>query len=106
RDFFLQTLENARLKPLPSSGSYFQLLDYSAISTLPDVEFARKLTIEKGIASIPLIVFYNEPTDHKVLRFCFAKSEETLEKAGDILCKLRNESDSGKLFLNIALPAG
>ena len=49
------------------------------------MEFSRLLTTNHGVASIPLSVFYNEPTDHKVLRFCFAKSEETLEKAGKLL---------------------
>ncbi|HCQ16301.1 MAG TPA: aminotransferase, partial [Cryomorphaceae bacterium] len=88
RDIFRQALQNSRFNILPSQGSYFQLLDYSAVSNLGDVEFARELTIEHGIASIPLSVFYNEHTDHKVLRFCFAKKEETLREAGSILAKL------------------
>ena len=88
RDILRQALQNSRFNILPSQGSYFQLLDYSAVSNLGDVEFARELTIEHGIASIPLSVFYNEHTDHKVLRFCFAKKEETLREAGSILAKL------------------
>ncbi|MGB0175594.1 MAG: methionine aminotransferase [Owenweeksia sp.] len=88
RDVFLKALEGSRFKALPSCGSYFQLLDYSAVSQMGDVEFARQLTIENGIASIPLSVFYNEHTDHKVLRFCFAKREQTLHEAGSLLTKL------------------
>lgn len=85
RDFFLKSIEGSLFKPLQSKGSYYQLLDYSEISSLPDVEFSRRLTVEHGVASIPLSVFYNEPTDHKVLRFCFAKNEGTLTKAADLL---------------------
>ncbi len=88
RDFFLSSLQGSRFKPLTSMGSYFQLLDYSELSDQPDVEYAWQLTIEQGVAAIPLSVFYNQPTDHKVLRFCFAKKEETLHEAGLRLAKL------------------
>lgn len=85
RDRFLEAIKGSRFKPLPCRGTYFQMLDYSEISDLADTEFANWLTREKGIASIPPSVFYHQREDHKVLRFCFAKNEETLEKAGEIL---------------------
>lgn len=85
RNTFLQAIEGSGFKPLPSKGTYFQLLDYSAISDKPEVEFARELTINNGVASIPLSVFYHIPQEHQVLRFCFAKNEETLQRAGALL---------------------
>jgi methionine transaminase len=85
RDYFLQQIAGSRFKPLHSQGTYFQLLDYSAISNERDVDFARTLTIQHGLASIPVSVFYHSNEDNRVLRFCFAKSNETLEKAGAIL---------------------
>jgi len=88
RDFFLDALSGSKFKFRPSLGTYFQLLDYSEISDLPDMEMAEKLTRENGIASIPVSAFYNAKTDNKVLRFCFAKSEKTLKKAADILNKI------------------
>lgn len=80
--------EHTRLKPLPSKGSYFQLLDYSAVSEEGDLAFAERLTREIGVASIPLSPFYRDPTDHKVLRFCFAKDESTLGAAVEKLASL------------------
>ncbi len=88
RDFFLAHLEGSRFKPLPSRGTFFQNLDYSAISDEQDTDLAIRLIKEKGIASIPVSVFYRQPPAHKVLRFCFAKSEETLAKGAEILRKL------------------
>jgi methionine aminotransferase len=88
RDTFLKAIEGSRFKPLHSQGSYFQLLDYSTISDELDVDFAKYLTVEKGIASIPLSVFYPDQKDYKVLRFCFAKGEDTLQKAGELLQKV------------------
>ncbi|MDZ7848442.1 MAG: methionine aminotransferase [Owenweeksia sp.] len=85
RDQFLEGVAQSGFKPLPSEGSYFQLLDYSELSDEADTEFAKRLTVEHGIASIPLSVFYHQPKDHKVLRFCFAKDDQTLKKAGEIL---------------------
>jgi len=82
---FLKSIEGSRFTALPVNGGYFQILDYSAISDEGDVAFAERLITEHGIASIPLSVFYRFPTDHKVLRFCFAKDDATLEKAGEIL---------------------
>ncbi|MEM9022659.1 MAG: methionine aminotransferase, partial [Bacteroidota bacterium] len=88
RDRFVQLLQGSRFKIKPSAGTYFQLLDYSAITDERDTEFAERLTREAGIASIPVSVFYHNPEDNKMLRFCFAKADETLEKAAEILCRI------------------
>jgi len=88
RDFFLEQIKGSSLQPLPSYGSYFQLLSYSSVSGLGDVEMAEWMTKEKKLAPIPVSVFYVDKTDYQLLRFCFAKNEETLEKAGAILRKL------------------
>jgi methionine transaminase len=85
RDYFLQQIKGSRFESLPCSGTYFQLLKYNKITEEKDTEIAKKFTIENKIASIPVSVFYHKPTDHHVLRFCFAKDHETLEKAGEIL---------------------
>lgn len=85
RDYFLSKIQGSRFKPLHSSGTYFQLLDYSAISPDKDIDFARYLTIEHKLAAIPVSVFYHSHEDNKVLRFCFAKSNETLDRAAEIL---------------------
>ncbi len=85
RNTFLNAIKGSRFEPLHCSGTYFQLLSYKAISEEKDIDFAVKLTKEFGIASIPISVFYNSQIDDKVLRFCFAKEEETLEKAGNLL---------------------
>ena len=88
RDFFLQHLEGSRFKPLRSRGTFFQNLAYDAISDECDTDLAIRLTQEHGVASIPVSVFYREPPAHKVLRFCFAKSEETLARGAAILRRL------------------
>lgn len=88
RDMFQQLVKKSGFKVLNCSGSYFQLLDYSKIGSEGDFEFASRLTREHGIASVPVSVFYHDKTDNKVLRFCFAKGEETLKKAADIICNL------------------
>jgi methionine aminotransferase len=85
RDFFLELIKDSRFKFTPSKGTYFQTLDYSNITNKNDCEFAQELTIEKGIASIPISVFNLNKLDHKVLRFCFAKTDDTLIKAAKIL---------------------
>ena len=72
-------------KPLPTDGSYFQLYDYSEVSNLDDVTMAEWLTLEKGVASIPVSVFYPERPDIKYLRFCFAKRDEVLREAAQRL---------------------
>lgn len=88
RDVFLSAITGSRFKVIPSKGTYFQLLDYSSISDENDVMFAERLVHEYKIASIPVSVFYNSPLDEKVLRFCFAKKEQTLEEAAKILSKI------------------
>jgi len=88
RDFFNQLFSASRFKFQPSPGTYFQLLDYSAISNEKDTDFARRLTIEHGVASIPVSVFYHKKTESKFLRFCFAKDNHELEIAAEKLLKL------------------
>jgi len=88
RDFFVKGLKKSRFKVLPAYGTYFQLLDYSAISDKPEMEFARWLVEEHKIAAIPVSSFYKNDDDHKVLRFCFAKKEETLAQATKILSEI------------------
>jgi methionine aminotransferase len=81
RDYFNRGLADTRFAIRPSAGTYFQLADYSAISDLPDVEFARWLTIEHGVATIPISVFYRAPPEMRLVRFCFAKENATLDEA-------------------------
>jgi methionine aminotransferase len=83
RDLFLQLIAGSRWKPLPSRGTYFQLLDYSAITTEPDMEFALRLTREHGVASIPTSAFLYKQPPPPALRFCFAKKDETLRAAAE-----------------------
>ena len=85
RDLFLSLIDESRFTYIPAQGTYFQVLDYSQISTANDVDFAKTLTIDRGIASIPLSVFNDNNRDDKVLRFCFAKAEDTLKRAAEIL---------------------
>jgi methionine transaminase len=89
RDFFRQQLTDSAFDLLPCDGTYFQLADYSRISDEPDVAFAERLTRESGVAAIPLSVFHRDGVDRKLVRFCFAKSEETLAAAGERLRALR-----------------
>jgi methionine transaminase len=85
RDMFLRLMEGSRFTPLRSHGSYFQLMDYSAITDEADADFAVRLTREHGVASIPTSPFLSRTTAPQVLRFCFAKKDETLERAADRL---------------------
>ncbi len=85
RDLFLNAIKDSNFSFKPSSGTYFQLLDYSKISEEHDLELAKKWTRELKLASIPVSPFYKQSTDNKVLRFCFAKSDETLLKGASIL---------------------
>ncbi|MBS1651761.1 MAG: aminotransferase class I/II-fold pyridoxal phosphate-dependent enzyme [Bacteroidetes bacterium] len=87
RNYFKSLLKNSQFKLEPCNGTYFQLLNYSSISQMPDVDFAKELTVKYKLASIPLSVFYSSKKDDFLLRFCFAKKEETLEKAAEILCR-------------------
>ena len=88
RDFFIEQLNGSRFSLRPSAGTYFQLLGYADISGEADRDLAVRWTRELGVASIPVSVFYHRPEDHKVLRFCFAKSAETLTKAAEILRRI------------------
>ncbi len=88
RDLFLNLIQDSRFKFIPAQGTYFQILDYSKITTENDVDFAKRLTIDHKIASIPLSVFNTDHIDNKVLRFCFAKTDETLKEAAAILNRI------------------
>lgn len=88
RDYFQKLLSGSRLRLLPCLGSYFQLADYSALSEERDTDYAIRLTKEIGVASIPVSVFYQIPLDQKLLRFCFAKENEMLERAAEKLVRL------------------
>jgi methionine aminotransferase len=88
RDFFLEQIKGSSFEPISSKGSYFQLVSYKAISSKPEIEMAEELTKRFKVAAIPVSVFYKRRLDQQLLRFCFAKKEETLEKAGSILRKL------------------
>ncbi|MBX2942232.1 MAG: aminotransferase class I/II-fold pyridoxal phosphate-dependent enzyme [Cyclobacteriaceae bacterium] len=85
RDFFLDQIKDSSFEPMICHGSYFQLLSYKRISSKPDMEMAEWLTKEHKLASIPVSVFYKDRTDNQLLRFCFAKGEDTLKEAGKIL---------------------
>lgn len=88
RDLFLDRIKGSKFKVKPATGTYFQLLDYSSITDEKDTEYAIRLTKENKLASIPVSVFYNTDPGGSVLRFCFAKQDETIEKAAEILCKI------------------
>lgn len=88
RDFFLERIKDSKFDVIPAQGTYFQVLNYSAISQDSDVDMAKRLTIDYKLASIPMSVFNQNGLDQKVLRFCFAKTEDTLERAAEILCKI------------------
>ncbi|KUM51746.1 methionine aminotransferase [Rheinheimera sp. EpRS3] len=88
RDQFVSLLQGSRLHLLPCQGTYFQLADYSAISELDDVAFCRWLTTEHKVAAIPLSVFYNQPPQRRIIRFCFAKQSSTLKAAAEVLCRI------------------
>lgn len=88
RDLFRQGLAKTRFKLLPSEGSYFQCVDISDVSDLGEAEFCKWLTIEIGVAAIPLSAFYGDGFDQRVVRFCFAKKDETLHAALERLAKI------------------
>lgn len=88
RDYFLQLMADTKFTPLASSGSYFQLMRYDRISAEGDKEFAERITKEFGVATIPVSAFYEDGKDDHVVRFCFAKKKETLEKAAERLRKI------------------
>lgn len=85
RDFFNNKMLDSKLKVIPAEGTYFQLLDYSAVSDKKDLEFANWMCKNHGVASIPLSPFYGSGSNEKVVRLCFAKTEDVLEKAASKL---------------------
>jgi len=87
RDTFNRLLQGSKFKIRPSEGTYFQLLDYSEISDEKDTDYAIRLTKEVGVAAIPVSVFYHNKKDDRLLRFCFAKADETMEMAAEKLMK-------------------
>ena len=88
RDYFRRALGVSRFRALKCEGTYFQLASYSRISNERDTEFVRRLIKDFGVAAIPVSVFYRHQIDKSVIRFCFAKGEETLNKAADLLAKV------------------
>jgi len=88
RDLFCDALKDSRFRFTRSSGSYFQLLDYSALSDSPDTRLAEDWTRDHGVASIPISVFYHEPPHQHYLRFCFAKNDDVLLAAAERLCAI------------------
>jgi methionine aminotransferase len=91
RDYFIKLFENTKYKIIPSKGTYFQTVDYSNITDIDDKEFSIELTQKFGIASIPMSVFYHDKIKSAALRFCFAKSNETLEQGVERLIKASNK---------------
>ncbi len=88
RDSFRKGLKNSRFTLLPAEGSYFQVADFSAISKQSDVEFCQELTVKHGVAAIPISVFNANAHDASLIRFCFAKTEDTLQEAIEKLCTI------------------
>jgi methionine transaminase len=88
RDLFRAGLARSRLRLLPSEGSYFQLVDYSAVSDLDELAFCRWLTTEAGVAAIPLSAFYEGGFEQRLARLCFAKKDDTLQRAVERLARL------------------
>lgn len=89
RDRFIALLAESRFRLLPSAGTYFQLADYSAISDEPDTNFAMRLTRKHGVACIPVSVFCADASaDQRLVRFCFAKDDDTLGRAAEVLCRI------------------
>jgi len=88
RDLFLAGLARTRLVPLPCAGTYFQCVDYSAVSDAAEVDFCQWLTREIGVAAIPLSVFYRNGLEQRIARFCFAKKDETLALALERLARI------------------
>lgn len=88
RDLFLSRIQSSKFKPLPCAGTYFVLCNYSEVSDKNDLDFAIELAVKHKLASIPVSVFYHDNSDHKLLRFCIAKTDETIINAATILCKI------------------
>jgi methionine transaminase len=88
RDRFKDLMAKSKFEFLPSEGTYFQTVRYQSISNLPDVQFCEWMVKEIGVAAIPLSVFFEDLTDYHTIRFCFAKTEDTLIQAAERLCKI------------------
>ncbi|TRW99788.1 methionine aminotransferase [Flavobacterium gawalongense] len=88
RDYFRQLLKESRFELMPCEGTYFQVASYAAISNENDVDFCKRLIIEHGVAAIPISTFYADGKDLKLIRFCFAKDNTTLEEATKRLCAI------------------
>jgi methionine aminotransferase len=88
RDLFCEHMTGSRFKFTPARGTFFQLMDYSDISDRDDMAMAQWLTRETGVAAIPVSVFYQEPPAARYVRFCFAKEDQTLIKAAELLCRI------------------
>jgi methionine aminotransferase len=88
RDYFRQLLKNSRFELMPCEGTYFQVASYSTISNESDIDFCKRLIIEHGVAAIPISTFYADGKDLKLIRFCFAKDNATLEAAAKRLCAI------------------
>ena len=88
RDYFQQLLKGSRFKLIPCEGTYFQVVSYAAISNENDVDFCKRLVIQHGVAAIPISTFYADGKDLKLIRFCFAKDNATLEEAAKRLCAI------------------
>jgi methionine aminotransferase len=90
RDLFLDLVRESPFRPVACQGTYFQLLDYSAVSDRSDAEAAHRLLVDHGVASIPTSAFLYKTPHPPVLRFCFAKRDETLERAADRLRRVQS----------------
>ncbi|MFV8359312.1 methionine aminotransferase [Flavobacterium sp. LS1P3] len=88
RDYFRQLLKNSRFELIPCEGTYFQVASYAAISNESDIDFCKRLITEHGVAAIPISTFYADGKDLKLIRFCFAKDNATLEEAAKRLCAI------------------
>ena len=88
RDFFRTAIQSSPFKLLPCEGTYFQLASYTRISDERDTDFVKRITREAGVAAIPVSVFYRHHIDNSIIRFCFAKEEETLKRAAERLVRI------------------
>lgn len=88
RDYFRSLLKESRFKLMPCEGTYFQVVSYATISDENDEDFCKRLIVEYGVAAIPISTFYANKKDHKLIRFCFAKDNKTLEEAAKRLCSI------------------
>ena len=88
RDYFRSLLKDSRFKLMPCEGTYFQVVSYASISEEDDVDFCKRLIMEHGVAAIPISTFYADGKDLKLIRFCFAKDNATLEEAAKRLCSI------------------